>query len=159
MKAIKKKNMKKYKYHLLITIIFFFSSISCIKKENIFYEKEGFLHNNIADTLILKITMKDNSNKLLTFYPNQRIKNYYKSQYDIEYYYFFSFKFTSKIEIFKNSDTNNLFIGFYKDNLPYNYKKNIFSYPNDWEKDSLINWNSVTYIYTFSISYDNLINR
>ena len=143
--------MKTSKNIIAIILISFFVFISCIKKSNIIYDydKYMYIYNKTNDTLLFNFYyITNNTNSESIVYPQCSYSNYKEVLlYQLE-----------KIEIFKYNDTN-LYIAFYKDNEPYNYKKNIYDFPSAWNKDTTIMWWCVRFYYSFSINYNNILNK
>lgn len=138
--------MKKSKWFILFIIISFYT-FSCIKKENIYiYNTEDLLINKTNDKLIINLITIDSNFTEIILLPNQQWDDLRRRLYKL-----------SKIEIHKNNDSNK-YIGFYRDSMPYNYKKDIFDFTNDWQKDTIIGKNFIKCLNTFSISYENMIN-
>lgn len=140
--------MKTNKNIITITMISIFIFNSCIKKGDIIYLHDNFLYNETNDTLILKFHYIYNTNSKYVLYPSRLYGDFITMLSKLQ-----------KIEIYKYSDTNNLYIAFYKDNEPYNYKKNIYNFPSAWNYDTTIMWYAVNYTYSFSINYSDILNK
>ncbi|NSW46616.1 MAG: hypothetical protein HPY79_12475 [Bacteroidales bacterium] len=140
--------MKTSKNIITITLISIFIFISCIKKSNINYVYDNYLYNATNDTLVLKFHYIYNTNSKSVLYPKRLYGDFREMLYKLQ-----------KIEIFKYNDTNNLYIAFYKENEPYNYKTNIFDFPSAWNYDTTITWYLVKFTYSYSINYNDIINK
>ncbi|HNV94878.1 MAG TPA: hypothetical protein PKG63_00275 [Bacteroidales bacterium] len=136
---------------ILLIMLFSFFIISCQKKDTIDIENIDFIINNTSDTLFCKIIIPTNPNNHainIRLVPFEKIEHF-KSLVNN----------SSEINIYKNNDTNNLFIGFYKTTEPFNYKKNIYNFSKAWELDTIITWYTIKFENSFTISYDYLLNN